>query len=55
MEHQSEMEKFQEPKHCNELLRFLGVLNFFSKFLKDGARLMAPLYDGSSWKKKKKK
>jgi hypothetical protein len=55
MEHQSAMEKIQEPKHCNELLRFLGVLNFFGKFIEDGARRMAPLYDRSSWKKKKKK
>jgi RNase H-like domain found in reverse transcriptase/Reverse transcriptase (RNA-dependent DNA polymerase) len=58
VEHQNTMARFREPTNGSELLRFLGVLNFFGEFIEDGALRMAPLYDvlvGTGWNKKKKR
>jgi hypothetical protein len=57
-EHQNAMANFREPRNGTDLLRFLGVLNFFGEFIEDGTTRMAPLYDvliGTGWNKKKKK
>jgi Reverse transcriptase (RNA-dependent DNA polymerase) len=37
VEHQNAMARFREPTNGSELLRFLGVLNFFREFIEDGA------------------
>ena len=42
-EHQSAIEKFQEPRNGTERLRHRGVRNVFGELLEDGARRMAPL------------
>jgi hypothetical protein len=58
VDHQNAMEHFREPRNGTDLLRFLGVLNFFGEFIEDGARRMAPLYQvltGTGWNKKKRK
>jgi hypothetical protein len=57
-EHRNTIANFREPRSGTDLLRFLGILNFFGEFIEDSARRMKPLYDVlsvSGWNKKKKK
>lgn len=35
---------FPEPTSVKQLRRFLGMLNFYRRFIKDAARVLAPLY-----------
>jgi hypothetical protein len=52
------MGHFREPRNGTDLLRLLGVLNFFREFFEGGALRMALLYKvlaGTGWNNKKRK
>jgi transposase InsO family protein len=54
--HTDALRAMREPTDAASLLRFLGVVSFFSKFIPDAATHMAPLYQvlgGTGWNKKK--
>jgi Reverse transcriptase (RNA-dependent DNA polymerase) len=54
--HTDALRAMREPTDAASLLRFLGVVSFFSKFIPDAATHMAPLYHvlgGTGWNKKK--
>jgi transposase InsO family protein len=56
--HLQAIRNFREPSNASELLRFLGLINFFSEFIESAADRMRPLYrvlDGTPWNRKKRK
>eukprot|EP00171_Calliarthron_tuberculosum_P011706 IDg11706t1 len=56
--HVQAINDLQEPKNGAELLRFLGLMNFFADFIEDFANRAKPLYElleGSGFNKKKAK
>ena len=57
-EHVTAIRNLQEPTNGTELLRFLGIMNFFGSFIEDFAHRSRPLYEvleGSGFNKKKPK
>ena len=57
-DHLKAIRNLKEPKNGSELLRFLGLVNFFGDFVENFANRAMPLYDllkGSGIKKKKGK
>jgi RNase H-like domain found in reverse transcriptase len=56
--HQDCLQSFEKPSNVNELLRFLGLLQFFGAHVDYLAELAAPLYailEGTLWNKRKRK
>jgi Reverse transcriptase (RNA-dependent DNA polymerase) len=56
--HRQCLKEFKEPSNASELLRFLGLLQFFSGHIDRLAEMTAPLYEvlvGTAWNKPKKK
>lgn len=39
------IKKYPEPENVNELRRFLGLVGYFDRFIKDFANLSLPLYN----------
>ena len=57
-EHVRAIRQLNEPTNGTELLRFLGLMNFFGSFIQDFAHRSKPLYEvleGSGFNKKKPK
>jgi hypothetical protein len=56
--HRDCLQRFDEPTNVTELLRFLGLLQFFRAHVDHWAELATPLYavlEGTQWNKRKRK
>ena len=56
--HVDAIRRLREPCDAASLLRFIGMVSFFSKFVPDAASHLAPLYqvlEGTGWNRKKPK
>ena len=51
----SAMAEFPEPATKDALRRFLGMANFYNRFIPHAAEIMGPLYEATAEKKKKAK
>jgi len=47
--------KFKKPNNTTELRRYLGMINFYHRFIHNAATILAPLYKHLIGKKKKDK
>ena len=44
-ENVSAMRSFSQPRDAKEMRRYLGILNFYRRFLSNAATVLIPLYD----------
>jgi hypothetical protein len=57
-QHRDWLRNFKEPENASELLRFFGLLQFFSSHIDRLAEMAVPLYDvleETGWNRPKKK